>query len=366
VNYRQRETVPISIRVGGIISATARVMYIWPDGGQERQIDGGTINGDTTYSVSPPLSIPDDAPLGGRRVTLELLQGGSYREIARCSFAVIAGGGPTPTPTRTPDTPPTTPAPPTCAPLEGLPGLVAWWRLDERSGEVAVDSIANPVANNGIMCCLPLEFGAGKVAGALRFNGRDTSIDVEDHPSLDFGTSRDGDFSMAAWVKFPPGALTNGVHVAISKQASAGGPGYQLHFLNAQPSMQIADESGYTNFGAGVPVPKDDQWHHVAVAVDRDVPSGGRFYLDGAPLGQPFDPTARPGTLENASFVRIGAQSFTGMSRLDGWLDEVDIYRSALSAAAVARLHQAGSAGKCAPGPGPGPTTPPLRRVSGR
>jgi hypothetical protein len=102
VAYQQGETVPIQLRIEGVSQATVRVMYEWPAGGQERQIDGGTINGATDYLVSPPLVIPGDAAIGARRVSLQVRQDDeNYREIALCGFDVTAVGTPTPTPTGT-------------------------------------------------------------------------------------------------------------------------------------------------------------------------------------------------------------------------------------------------------------------------
>lgn len=115
VAYRQGETVPIALRIDGVRQATVRVMYQWPAGSQERQIDGGLINGAREYTVSPPLVIPADAALGGRRVSLQVLQTDlSYREIARCGFEVTDGGDKTPTP---PSATPQSPTPPQITPV---------------------------------------------------------------------------------------------------------------------------------------------------------------------------------------------------------------------------------------------------------
>lgn len=362
VSYRTGETVPISLRVDRVSQATVRVLYQWPAGGQERQIDGGTINGGANYSVSPPLVIPADAPVGARRLSLQALRADqSYGEIGHCGFDVVAGGGATPTRTPTRTTPPA----PQCLPLAALPNLVAWWKLDERGGEVVADSILKPLANHGMVYGLPATWGAGKVAGALSFNGSSTYVQVADHDSLDMGASPGGDFTLDLWLKLPANANTTGVHVLINKQAVSGGSGYQLYLYNAQPSLQLADGGGFTNFGAGLAIPKDDQWHLLAVTVDRDQAAGGRFYLDGAPLGTPFNPGTRPGSLANASVLRLGSASFAVTSLFHGWLDEVEVIQSALGAGEIARLYSAGTLGKCTPTPPPTvtprSTIPPLR-----
>lgn len=366
VLFGQGETVPIVVRIDGAAQATVRVMYQWPDGGQERQIDGGTINGGVNYTVSPPLVLPADAPLGLRRLSFQAQQPDqSYRELRRCSFQVVAAARPTATTPAAPPsvTPPRPSATPTrtgqasCLPLSQLPGLAAWWRFEEAGGEVALDAVEVPILNFGTLNGAARR-GAGHVGRALRFDGQTAYVDVADHPSLDVVASPRGDFTLDAWVKVPPDATTNGVHVAMVKQASAGGPGYQLYLNSMQPGLQLADASGYTNFGAGVAIPKDDRWHLLAVTVDRDRADGGRFYLDGQAIGEPFDPRVRPGSLENASVLRLGALSFQPTSFYDGWMDEVEFIGSALPAQAIAALYERGTVGKCAPAPVP--TSPPL------
>jgi hypothetical protein len=276
----------------------------------------------------------------------------------RCEVCTATATTGTPLPSHTPTTGGTatpTPASPQCLPLAALPGLAAWWRLNEGRGEVIADAIANPVANNGLLYGLPGTWGPGQVGQALRFNGSSTYVDVVDHDSLDFGASPAGDFTLDLWLRLPANANTNGVHVLLNKQASSGGPGYQLYLYNAQPGLQLADGGGFTNFGPGLSIPKDDQWHLLVVAVDRDQAAGGQFYLDGVALGGPFNPTGRAGSLDNAAVLRLGATSFRVASLFDGWLDEVEVIRGALSADAVSQLFRAGAAGKCPPaGPPPG------------
>lgn len=88
VEYRQGEVVNSSLHIEGARSATVRVMYQWPAGGQEREVDGGPVDGGRSYVVNP-VDIPTDAAVGGRRLSLQLVEAGPrYRELAVCSFAV--------------------------------------------------------------------------------------------------------------------------------------------------------------------------------------------------------------------------------------------------------------------------------------
>jgi N-acetylneuraminic acid mutarotase len=74
------------------------------------------------------------------------------------------------------------------------PGLIARWKLDEASGTVAADSAA---ANDGTLIGEPLWMPtAGKMAGALQFDGLDDYVETPFvlDPSA-------GPFSVFAWVK---------------------------------------------------------------------------------------------------------------------------------------------------------------------
>lgn len=358
VRFRLGEAVPIRVRVDGVAQATVRVLYRWPAGGQERQIDGGTIPGGTDFQVSPVLVIPPEAPAGARQLSLQALHADqTFREIARCGFDVVGAQEPTMTPV---------PTPIGCAPLTRLPGLVAWWPMDEGGGEVVQDRIGQPVNNVGQLSDVPGTWGLGKVGGALHFNGSTTRVDVRDDASLDVGAG--GDYSLDLWVRLPASAATSGVRVLLNKQTAAGSPGYQLYLRSGVPGLQLADASGWSNFEGGEAVPKDDRWHLVAVSVDRDSARGGQFFLDGRTSGPTFDPTGRPGSLENGSILRLGATSFQGTSPFDGWMDEVEVLRSALAAEDVALLFGSDTRGKCTPSPMPSPTRratlpPPARSV---
>jgi hypothetical protein len=93
----------------------------------------------------------------------------------------------------------------------------------------------------------------------------------------------------------------------------------------------------------------DDHWRFVAVTVDRDQPDGIRLYVDGV-IDQTCNPTAVTGSL-----VHADPMYFAGNPTLPpgtqifwkGQLDEIEIFRRALTTAEVESLFGAGSLGKC-------------------
>ena len=71
-------------------------------------------------------------------------------------------------------------------------GLVSWWPLDETSGTTAADITGT---NSGTHFNGPTP-AAGKVAGALSFDGVNDFVQIPDSPSFDFT-----DWTVDAWIQ---------------------------------------------------------------------------------------------------------------------------------------------------------------------
>jgi len=212
-------------------------------------------------------------------------------------------------------------------------GMVAWWPLDELSGATAVN-LGGPVpgAYNGGATHQP-----GNVGGAIHLETASQTVSAADHPSLDFGT---GSFSIDAWVR--SSTINGSVRTIVDKRGPTG-IGYSLYISSARLGLQIADASGFTNYGSSTGNITDGGWHHVAATVDRaGGTTGGKLYLDGAVVAT-FDPTLRPGSVSNDGLLRMG-QPGIGFS---GEIDEVELFSRALTATEVTSIYEAGSFGKC-------------------
>lgn len=230
------------------------------------------------------------------------------------------------------------------------PQMAAWWPLDETSGVTAADIAGFPTNGAHVNGPAPV---AGKVAGALGFDGVNDYVQVANHASLNFGT---GNLSIDAWIRT---SATSGIQLIVDKRVEAASTqGYSFFIGNGMLGFQLAQGGGSsicstaptsscTNYGSGAFV-ADGQWHHVAVTVERGSTTGGRFYVDGLPVAT-FDPTIRPGSLTNTSPLRLGSRSSTVTGLWRGALDEVELFPRVLTAMEVRRIFLAGSAGKCKP-----------------
>lgn len=188
---------------------------------------------------------------------------------------------------------------------------------------------------------------AGQVGGAMLFGDQIAHIEAANQPALNFGSSPGGDFSIDAWIETTGtvGYLT----IVDKRQGVVSGPplqGYSFFVYQGRLWVQLASGGAFINRDSGVSV-ANGAWHHVAVTVDRDNPAGGRFYVDGVLAPNIFDPTVIGGSLVNSQPLRIGRRSDGMAESFRGMIDELEIFRRALTAQEVAALYNAGHDGKC-------------------
>lgn len=152
-------------------------------------------------------------------------------------------------------------------------GLVAHWRLDEGSGDVALDVSGN--GNHGAV-----EGGAFWSEGALAFEQDADTVHVTgDGPDID------GDLSVALWVRTDAPAEAGGDTPRnwarggwlLDKRQGTRGRGWALSHHHGKAKFFVNDDAQTLVSTRRI---DDGQWHHIA-AVRRD--DGSRaLYVDGA------------------------------------------------------------------------------------
>jgi uncharacterized repeat protein (TIGR01451 family) len=208
------------------------------------------------------------------------------------------------------------------------PQMIAWWPLDEVAGPTAVD-VVNGVNGTWVNGPTPV---AGMVAGALQMNGG--YVRVPNSSVLDLGT---GNFTIDAWIKYDSNPPTSAQDTIVRFGFT------QLDIL--WWSNQFEAWIPGTNSIYQVPIAGGaDQWHLVAVAVDRADPLGVKLYVDGALLG-----SYSPATLISLSTTD---DLLIGMDATLAWpyygaIDEVEFFKRALAPGEIKKIFAAGGAGKC-------------------
>lgn len=224
-------------------------------------------------------------------------------------------------------------------------GNVGWWSFDENSlfpdsfdlsvGAVNFDD-RFATLYSGSAVAIP-----GKVQRGWELDGLDDYIEVANHPSLNFGQ---GDFSFEGWVRLLS-TVNYGSLVLLDKRVSSPYRGYHIALQSRKMVLQLADGNWY-NWTSTIAIPNDNNWHHVAVTIDRDNPSGARFYVD-AQLAGTFNPTLRPGSLDNTANLRFGRGSLSSSGSIKMGMDEFSLYNRALSPGEIQSIVNAGRYGAC-------------------
>ena len=210
-------------------------------------------------------------------------------------------------------------------------GGSACWRFDDGSGSAATDSLGR---SPGILQNSPT-WTTGKLGGALTLNGVNQFVSVSNNSSdLNIGT---GDFSILLWMQRSDSAVTN--KRLLYKGASADTEiGYALFGSNTGLGLLLSN--GVNRLGFTCSIPSLNQWYHFVFTIDRT--SGkAKSYLNGVYQSE-IDISSYNGVnITNARDLLIGAASSGGYLAWPGKVDDVHIYKRALSADEVLRLYSA-------------------------
>jgi len=198
---------------------------------------------------------------------------------------------------------------------------IAQWKMDEKSGDIAYDSVSGLDATlYGGPLWQPV---GGKFVGALEFDGIDDYVSTP--CILDPGK---GSLSVFAWIK--GGELEQ---VIISQTGNFGGT-----WLGIDPSegkLITGFSDMYFDELMSESVITDFQWHHVGFVYDMDSLQR-RLYVDGVLVAE--DATVVSG-LPSDGGMYIGASTdLEAGTFFSGMIDDVRIYDVALSAEEIAAL----------------------------
>lgn len=211
-------------------------------------------------------------------------------------------------------------------------GLVAWWGFDDEPGGKLADAGGRGHAAKIIGS--PPKRVEGVVGRALLFDGTNRGVESLPTDGEAFGKLHQNSYSFAAWVKptaLPSGeqpdiyggiAIKEGWHLGLSIRSD--GRFMANHYYKHRDGAHATSKS---RVGVG-------RWHHIVLSVDLDQRLI-RFYLDGKPDGEErFGGKGRYWDLHDGRPLRIGLARFGPGNyayRFDGAIDEVAVYRRALS-----------------------------------
>jgi hypothetical protein len=201
------------------------------------------------------------------------------------------------------------------------PNLIGWWKMDETSGTIAVDS--SGYGNDGTVVG-GAQWVSGYIDGAMDLDGDDDYVDCGYDPI--FNTANE--MTVAAWVTI------RSVPTAWASVVAKGEYSWRISNNNTERTYHF----GITIWSAsnpsvnGVTAVGLDEWHHVAGVYDG---ANINLYLDGL-LDSTVATTSPIGV--NAANVLIGENPEAAGRNWDGLIDDVRIYSRALSAAEIGEL----------------------------
>jgi acid phosphatase type 7 len=237
------------------------------------------------------------------------------------------------------------------APTTGYPGavtstngLVAYYRLGETSGTTACD--AKGTSNGTYLGGYTLG-QTGAIAGdtdkAAAFNGSTGYVSAPEASALDVGDT----FTVEGWVKRATPGSGNWETIA-SKQSGA-----WLLMFNEFDQLTLR-RSKYGNVVSSTATVSDTNWHYVAATKSG---TSVHLYVDGK---ESTGTIANRTMTDNTEALVIGQSSSS--SFYGGSVDELAVYRVALTASQIADHY---SAGASAPAPAPAPAPTPAPSTSG-
>ena len=176
---------------------------------------------------------------------------------------------------------------------------------------------------------------AGKVAGALSFDGKDDFVEIADTPSLNPTQG----LTICAWVN--AAVLRNGSNdCLVSKDDWKGPPrGYVLRFSSGG-QLDFTTSNGKWQTAKAARRESTGQWVHGAAVFTGERMS---VFVDGVEqASQPSAQTLRPSPYN----LRIGRGTFGAERRFTGLIDELAIFAAPLSADEIRAIHAVGQAGQ--------------------
>ncbi|MBI4020243.1 MAG: LamG domain-containing protein [Candidatus Aenigmarchaeota archaeon] len=223
--------------------------------------------------------------------------------------------------------------------------------ITDISGNGLTAQLGSPPGGQGIGFGTAPVLTNGKVGKAYDFTrspNTNNTIRVLDNSALDFGPS--DSFTLEGWIRaelYP--AFTSNYTLIDKKGTVSTGPGYWLKlngFGAGSPRtlvLVLGDGSTRADIGSIATIDDDSTFHHFAAVWDASVGTV-RLYIDGvdvSPAGNAYFTVAGFSNAENLYIGTTYTSGTTLLEGIDATLDEIIIWRRALSVEEIKRHAQA-------------------------
>ncbi len=164
----------------------------------------------------------------------------------------------------------------------------------------------------------------GKIGQALRFDGTDDTVGVNDSSSLEL----DDYITASAWV-YPTNSL-NSYRMIIVKRGACSTVNYEFYTFNGELRFFLGNNEYLTGYTLAL-----NTWQYVAVTFD-DTTNSLKFYVNGAEVNSQ---NATDAMTANSEYILIGGVSGLCNAFWQGSIDDVRIYNRVLSATEVRQIY---------------------------
>ena len=209
----------------------------------------------------------------------------------------------------------------------------ALWHFDDGAGTSAVDSSGNKI---GAVLVNGPAWTVGKANNAVNLDGINDFISVSPNSLIDNLSA----FSVTAWI-FPTSVLTASLGLQIvnkgNKRFSFSDSDSPSGVGTLMVKLPFSGGIATTFSSAVVPV---NQWSHVALTVDGAGDRKAHIYLNGQEVAYYAQPAGSGTLVADVAPNNWFIGSYNGSGRyFKGRIDEVQLFGSALSAAAVQQIY---------------------------
>ena len=240
--------------------------------------------------------------------------------------------------------------PPVCDPPPL--GIVGWWPAESN----ALDSVAG---NNGILMN-GIGFAPGEVGTAFNFNGTTNFVRINPAAATNLDVGQGSGLTIEGWIN--PAIISSSTMMLVQYERVLGGSGSDVGVqfnMNSIPNggfypgcmaVNLVDTAGSGHVLGTTPnVLAAGIWQHIALTYDKTT-GITVFYTNGVSVTRSNLGVFTPQT----SFTNVLLGATTDYSSpaspgnvFSGQMDEISLYKRALSSNEIAAIYQASITGKC-------------------
>ncbi len=207
------------------------------------------------------------------------------------------------------------------------PDLIGHWALDDGAGMVATDSTGTA---NGALVSGPVWQAVGRIGGALAFDGVDDLLDLG---TPDYSPDLTDQLTLAFWFRADDFGTSDARFISRATGTAEQDHVWMVSTINQTGLRFRLKTAGVTTtLVSAAGIVQAGQWYHVGAVYEG---TEMRLYLDGLSVAT----APKSGLISTAPTVGVAVGNQPdGVRPFDGQIDDVRLYRRALSAAEIGNL----------------------------